>query len=321
MADRQPKILLFGAGAVGIFYLYFLNKVSSVTAVCRSNYDAAKKNGFIVNSSLIGQNLHFSPNVVRDCAEAASSDSTPFDYVVVCSKVIPSTIPKLIAPAITSNHTAIVLAQNGIGIEDEYMEAFPTNPIISCTVYIPATQGPAGVVKHGEIELLEVGSYPSSASSVHAQAFVDLLSSAGATAKHFEDVQPKRFYKLLINASWNPICALTRCTDTDFMESSSLAPEMALAVMLEVCELAKAYGYTISREEAEYQLRRTTSRISSKTGVEPSMLQDVKAGRRLEIESILGNAVRMAKAKGVKCPTIETLYVLAKALDSQLGRA
>ncbi|ORY15997.1 2-dehydropantoate 2-reductase [Clohesyomyces aquaticus] len=320
MVDARPKVLLFGAGGVGTVYLYLLSKVSSVTAVARSNYDTVKKNGFIINSALFGQNIHFVPNVVRDCAEAATLDSQPFDYVIVCSKAIPATIPKLIAPAITPGHTSIVLIQNGIGIEDEYVEAFPANPIISCAVYLPATQRPAGVIKHGEIELLEVGSYPSSASATHAKAFVDLMRSAGATAEFFEDVQSKRWFKLLANASWNPICALTQCTDAEFMDSSSSATGLAFAVMLEVCELANAYGYTISQEEAEHQLGRAKARIYHKSGVEPSMLQDVRAGRKMEVEAILGNAVKMAKMKGVKCEKIEMLHVLAAALDSQVGR-
>ncbi|KAF2195804.1 2-dehydropantoate 2-reductase [Zopfia rhizophila CBS 207.26] len=319
-SDIRPKILLFGAGSVGTVYLYLLSKVSSITAVCRSNYDTVRKNGFIINSSLFGQGIHFIPNAVRDCAEAASADSKPFDYIVVCSKVIPGTIPQLIAPAITPGHTIIVLIQNGIGIEDEYATAFPTNPIISCVVYLPATQRPAGVIRHGEIERLELGAYPSNAPSAPARVFTELIRAAGATAELYDDVQAKRWFKLLANASWNPICALTLCTDAEFMVSSSLATDLALEIMLEVCAIAEAYGYTISREEAEYQLGRAKARIYHKNGVEPSMLQDVRGGRKMEVEAIVGNAVRMGKEKEVAAPKLEMLYVLATALDSQMGK-
>ncbi|KAF2478329.1 2-dehydropantoate 2-reductase [Lindgomyces ingoldianus] len=318
--DPRPKVLLFGAGGVGTVYLYLLSKVSSITAVCRSNYDIVKKDGFIINSSLFGQNIHFTPDVVRDCSEAASLDPRPFDFIIVCSKATPATIPRLIAPAVTPGCTTIALIQNGIGIEDEYIEAFPANPLVSCVVYLPATQRPLGVIKHGEIERLEIGSYPSSASSEHAKAFAELFASAGATAELYEDVQSMRWFKLLANASWNPLCALTQCTDAEFMESSSPATGLVFDIMLEVCDIAKAYGYTISRHEAEHQLGRAKARIYHKSGVEPSMLQDVRSGRKLEVEAIVGNAVRMGKAKGVKCEKLEMLYVLATALDSQVRR-
>ena len=69
----------------------------------------------------------------------------------------------------------------------------------------------------------------------------------------------------------------------------------------------------------EFQLGRAKARVPQNIGVEPSMLQDVRAGRRMEVEAILGNAVRMAKAKGVQCEKLETLYMLGTALDQSIG--
>ncbi|KAF2201297.1 2-dehydropantoate 2-reductase [Delitschia confertaspora ATCC 74209] len=317
----KPKVLLFGAGSVGAIYLYLLSKVSSVTAVCRSNYDTIKQDGFIINSHIFGQNIHFKPNVVRDCTEAASSTALPgkpFDFVVVCSKAIPATVPKLIAPAITPDHTAIVLIQNGIGIEQEYADAFPTNPIISSVVYLPVTQRPAGIITHGEIERLELGAYPSTALPTHAKVFTELVKAAGGTAEFQGNVQLKRWTKLLVNASWNPICALTRCTDIEFMSSSLSSTDFVFAIMMEIVEVARAYGAMLSRDDAEFQLGRAKARIPKSAGVEPSMLQDVRAGRKMEVEAIVGNVVRMAEGKGVKVPKLAALYVLAKGLDASL---
>jgi 2-dehydropantoate 2-reductase len=318
-ASTQPNVLLFGAGGVGTIYLWLLSKTASTTAVCRSNYDIAKKDGFIINSSIFGQGIHFRPNVVRSCEEAASADGKPFDYIVVCSKAIPGTVPKWIAPAVTPGHTAIVLLQNGISIEEEYHMAFPTNPIVSTVLYLPATQRPAGVIKHGETERVEVGAYPSSTSAQYAKAFVQLIQSAGATAVFHEDIQLVRWTKLLINASWNPICALAFSKDTTVLESCDEAPDVLLAVMFEIRDIAAAYGYNITTEKVDFELSRAKARIPIKAGIEPSMLQDVQAGRRIEVEAIVGNSVRMGKAKGVKCDRLELLYVLAKTLDLHMG--
>jgi 2-dehydropantoate 2-reductase len=312
--ESQPRVLLFGAGGVGTIYLWLLSKVASPTAVCRSNYSVAKNDGFIINSSIFGQNINFKPHVFRNCEEAAASDAKPFDYIVVSSKAIPGTVPKLIAPAVTPGHTAIVLLQNGISIEDEYAQAFPGNPIISTVIYFPATQRPAGTIAHGEVEKLEVGSYPASASHQHAKAF------AGATAEFYEDIQQKRWFKLLINAPWNPICALTLSKDTQVLASTNEAADVILAVMLEVCDIAAAYGYTFTREEVDRQLGKAKARVPLDAGIEPSMLQDVQTGRRTEVEAIVGNLVRLGKEKGIKCVRLEIIYVLAKALDLHMGR-
>jgi 2-dehydropantoate 2-reductase len=316
----QPRILLFGAGSVGAIYLYLLSKVASTTAVCRSNYDAVKKHGFTINSSIFGNGICFKPNVVRDCGEASSESQEPYDYIIVCSKAIPGTVPKLIAPAVTPGHTAIVLVQNGVGIEEEYAQAYPNNPIISTVVYLPATQRPAGVIKHGEVEQLQVGAYPSSSPNTYAKAFAELVTSAGGTAELYDDIQAKRWFKLLVNASWNPICALTLSKDTEVLTASKEATEVLLAVMLEIRDIAAAYGHNITREQVDIQLGRAQARIPKNAGIEPSMLQDVQAGRRIEVEAIVGNPVRMGKQQGVKCVRLEMLYVLAKALDLQIER-
>lgn len=318
--DAQPRVLLFGAGGVGTVYLWLLSKTSTTTAVCRSNYDVAKKDGFIINSSIFGQGIHFRPNVVRSCEEAVSAGAAPYDYIVVCSKAIPGTVPKWIAPVVNPGYTTIVLLQNGVGIEEEYRVAFPDNPIVSTVLYFPATQRPAGVIKHGEIERLELGAYPSTASDQHAKAFAQLIKSSGATAVIHEDIQLIRWTKLLINASWNPICALAFSRDTDVLESCDGAPDVIEAVMLEIRDIAVAHGYNITKEKVEFELSRAKARIPKHAGIEPSMLQDVQAGRRIEVEAIIGNPVRMGKAKGVRCDRLELLYILAKTLDLHMGR-
>jgi 2-dehydropantoate 2-reductase len=130
----MTRALIFGAGGVGCIYGYFLSKGGAeVTAVCRTNYDAVKSNGISISSKLFG-NVSYQPKVVRSVQDALG----PFDYILVCTKAFPGTA-KLIKPAV-SKGTAIVLAQNGIGIEEEYAELYPNNTIISGVVWLPTTQ-------------------------------------------------------------------------------------------------------------------------------------------------------------------------------------
>ncbi|KAF1979550.1 2-dehydropantoate 2-reductase [Bimuria novae-zelandiae CBS 107.79] len=301
MTSQERKVLFFGVGSVGSVYLYLLSKIVSTTAVCRSNYDVVKERGFTINSTVFGDGLHVAPHV----------DPHPFDYVILTCKVVPGIYPKIIKPVITPGHTVIALLQNGIGIEEEYATAFPENPILTVATYCATALGPPGVVTHKEVEKLEVGSYPSSAPNTRAQAFISLMQSTGATATLFDDVQVKRWYKLLLNSSWNLICALTLSLDVQFMQSSDGATDFVLDVMLETRDIAKAYGYEIATEEVKAQWERATE--------EPSMLQDLKAGRKREVEAIVGNVVRMARAKCVACGTLDTIYLLMKALDARMG--
>ena len=320
-----PKILLHGSGAIGTIYVYLLHKEGfDVTAVCRSNYSAAKKDGFLIDSDRYGKGIHIHPKVVQSPAEAA--EDGPVDYIIVSTKALPDTeTSKVIEPAVTKGRTTIALIQNGIGIEDEYSERFPDNPLLSCVVYLPATQISPGHIQMGTFESLEVGAFPAFAYQARpeikdaADKFMEILRTAGSKATWCDDVQEKRWNKLLLNAPWNPISALTLSLDVAFLSSSRAADKAIYDVMLEVVAISQALGYTsITAEVATEQLKRAKDRIGTK-GIEPSMLVDVLNARRMEVETILGNPVKIAKGLGIEVPRMELLYGLSKALDEAIA--
>lgn len=326
----SPHILLHGAGANGAVYTYLLLRAGcSVTVVCRSNYDAVRSSGFSIDSALYGKGIRVQPtNVVRTPSEATGGLGG-YDFVIVTAKALPNVEPKtpdLISPAVTRGKTCIVLIQNGIGIEDEYAQLFPDSPILSCVVYLPTTQVQPGNIEMGGIELLQVGTYPASARSSGdptarraADTLISTLNSAGGNAQFFEDVQEKRWGKLLLNAAWNPICALTLSRDVAYLASSPDAEGLVVETMNEVVSIAQALGFSnITQDMARDQLSRALDRKGT-SGIEPSMLVDVLNGRRMEVEVILGNAVRQAKSLSIPVPRLETLYALAKSLDEAIA--
>lgn len=317
-----PRILVFGTGSVGTVYTYILSRAvpaSNIVTICRSNFEAASKNGFTIHSSLWGDNLKVQPVVFRSVDEAVSLDADAhFDYVIVCSKALP-TVPstsELIKPAISAK-TTIVLIQNGIATEQPYSELFPDNPLLSTVVYLPATQIEPGIVQHKEVELLHIGPYPASSNTESAARFSALLNAGGASTRIHEDVQFERWSKLLVNACWNPVCALARSRDAQILRSSPEAKDFIREVMLEISAVANACGYSgIDSALVEHQLGRAAAR---KVGVEPSMMADALARRNMEVEAIVGNVVRLARDHNVNTPMLRTIYVLATALNNSFG--
>ncbi|KAK2613318.1 hypothetical protein N8I77_000239 [Diaporthe amygdali] len=321
-----PKILIFGAGSIGGVYTYVLSRAvpaTNITVTCRSNYEAVSNNGFTVNSTLWGKGLNVKASVARNVTEAVQANGgDPFDYVIVTSKALnttPSTAD-LIKPAVASGKTTIVLIQNGIDTESLFAKLFPDNPILTTVVYLPATQVEPGVIEHQEVELLHIGTYPASAPEPHkaaAKAFSDLLTSAKASSKVHDDVQPERWSKVIVNASWNSICALTRSRDRPLLDVSNQSgsfKDFVRGVMLEIAATAQAYGYAhINEELVDFQLQRAT--VRQLPGIQPSMLADALAGRNMEVDAIVGNTVRLARDKGVATPMLQTIYFLASGLD------
>jgi len=318
----QSKALVFGVGSVGAVYLYQLQRAGcQVTAICRSNYNAVCQHGFTLNSLRFGVQT-YKPDFVFRRTEDCPGDAV-YDYVVVCAKALPRSRPSLadmIKPIIRGRKkTAVVLAQNGIAIEEEIAQAFPENPVISGVVYCPSTQIKEGVIEYSEmLNLFELGTYPASAPESHkktAEKFAGLMTSGGGGAKVFDDVQTARWQKLLMNAAWNPICALTLCTDGGFLQTSQpFAQELVWEIMMEIVRLANKIGVPgIDEHAAAEKLAIAKRRAESGTGREMSMLQDVRQGRRFEVEAILGNTIRLGRKWNVPMPRLETVYALSRA--------
>lgn len=322
------NVLLYGCGSVGAVYLYQLQQAKcTVTAVCRSNYAQVKQVGFSLRSVRYG-NVRYSPDkVIRNISDA--SDQT-FDFVLVCTKSFPGSKPSLadqLRPILEDRpETAIVLAQNGIRIEEEVAAAFPYNPVLSGVVYCPAVQTDPGTIEYPEmLNLLELGTYPANAPVGHqiaAERFAELMIKGGGGAEVHDDIQVARWSKLLMNAAWNPVCALTLCTDGEFLLTSDpFAYDLAWGVMKEIVELAEKVGVKgVTKEVAEKKFRISKRRAETGTGREMSMLQDIKQGRVLEVEAIVGNAVRLGRQYGVKMTRLETIYPLLVARCAALLR-
>jgi 2-dehydropantoate 2-reductase len=311
----KPRILVFGTGGVGCIYAYLLQRGgAAVTTVCRSNFAAVSASGISIDSKLFGA-VHFTPDlVVRTVDDAISSSTEPYDYVVVCSKAFPGTAA-LVHAAVTPAITALVLCQNGIGIEDEYAAAFPQNPILSGVVYLPTTQVSPGRVLMGPLQRLEIGPFPAGRNSGAAERFATVFRAGGGVIEVCDDVQAQRWIKLSVNVAWNPICALTRCDDANFIRSSPMAEGTVRDTMAEVAALAKKAGYdVVSQAAIDEQMGRPQERLET-GGKEPSMLTDVRENRALEVEAILGNAVLIARKLDMETPRLDMLYTLAKALS------
>lgn len=319
-SNHQPaNILLYGAGSIGGVYLYQLLQAGcKVTAVCRSNYVTVKKHGFHLFSVRYG-NIVYSPStVVQDVLECVDQ---VFDFILVCTKSLPGnkpSLPEQLKPVLSGRpQTAIVLAQNGIGIEEEVAAMFPQNPILSGVVYCPAVQTGPGTIEYPEfLNLLELGTFPSTAPHRHiAERFADLMIQGGGGAQVHDDIQVARWSKLLMNAAWNPVGALTLTTDGDFLRNSGpYGDDLAWGVMVEIVMLAREMGVTgVTLQVAKEKFAIARKRAETGTGREMSMLQDVRQGRSLEVEAILGNTVRLARDKNLSMPRLETLYALTKA--------
>lgn len=103
------------------------------------------------------------PAVLNEIPNIADESSEPFDFVVVTTKNvkdIPPSVAEVIAPAITSGHTTILLLQNGLNIDRPVVKAFPSNPVLSGITVMGAQEHPKGTIEHNNYDISYIVNNP-----------------------------------------------------------------------------------------------------------------------------------------------------------------
>lgn len=185
--------------------------------------------------------------------------------------------------------------------------------VIGCVAY----QG-AEVIKPGCTKLNGKGHFflgePNGENSTDLRMVTNLLGQAGLDIRPTERIRDEIWAKLRGNAAFNPISALTRALMVDMMANPGLA-EMVRKIMNEVQAVGAALGCRFQRSADE--------QFASANGFGPvktSMLQDLIAGKALEIVPLNGMVVELGKLTNVPTPICETVLALAQQLDVESRR-
>ncbi|KAK2030463.1 2-dehydropantoate 2-reductase [Colletotrichum zoysiae] len=334
-SDSAANIIFIGAGAVGCFYasrLHHPDRNVRVSLVARSNYKAINESGVKLQTHSFGD-YTFKPHAAFPSVEAAASTSkdgckTQWDYVFVTTKALPdrSDDSAMIAPLV-GPRTSIVLIQNGVGVEEPFRQRFPGNPIVSAVTVVSAEQTSPGVIRQNRWTRVSIGPHTDGLGTgdpeigrLGTRAVEQLSMWWGPGWGGIRDVEPHdeiglqtvRWHKLCINAAFNPSAVLSGGRGNADMVTDPELREHVVGIMNEIrAAVPKILGREFPDDLAKPD--RIVKSTERNTGARPSMLLDWEAGRPLELEVILGNPVRIAKAHGVEMPRLQTLYALLKS--------
>ncbi len=302
-SKNQIDILLVGTGAVGSYFGGKLAQTTArVSALCRSDFDVVKSKGIKIES--YKGDFDFKPAETVNNAQDYTGQP---DYIMVCLKALPEVnLAEIIRPVMGAD-TAIVLVQNGIEIEAGIAKAFPKNEIISAIAFIAVSRIELGVARHTGSGMINLGNYPNGISP-KTKKLADLFTEAEVPCKTFENIAASRWRKMIWNASFNPISVLGGGADSKQMVETPESVKLVRDIMNEVAAIAKSTGNEVPEEEIEKAITGNRKMRPFKT----SMLVDYEAGRPMEIDAILGNAITIAKKNGIPTPYMESLYSLLK---------
>lgn len=178
-----------------------------------------------------------------------------------------------------------------------------------------------GVVDYGVkrisdnlIEVRGLGSItlgPPRGYNVDLEPLARILERGGASVRLVDDIEPWRWLKAAVNATINPVTALTRKPNGVILEPP-IRP-LVEGIVREVEMVALKLGVKMPLDPLEYTLM-----VAEKTKFnESSMLADIKSCRRTEIEEINGYIVRLAESVNVDTPYNRTLYLLVKTIEGK----
>ena len=318
------KVCVVGAGAIGGMMAVKLAQTGhEITVIARgAHLDAIQTNGlkYIEDGE---------ETVVRDLvATADMSEVTGQDMVLLGVKAHQiEPIADLLMPML-SDTGVIVTLQNGIPwwyfqkLEGEYRDnivrtvdpdgaiaaAIDPDRIIGCIAFPAATIDEPGVIRHIEGNRFPVGELDG-AESERVQAICQSFVDAGFKSFVLPDIRSEIWLKLWGNLSFNPISALTHATLVDicqFPQTRALAAQM----MTEAQQIAEKLGASF-RVSLERRIEGAENVGKHKT----SMLQDLEAGKALEIDGMLGVVVELGEQTHTPTPAINTVYALVSLLN------
>jgi len=212
----------------------------------------------------------------------------------------------LVGPA-----TTVVTQQNGWGSADVLAGAFSPERVVVGVTYHSARVEAPGQIVHTASGPSYVGPYLDGGDLEPATGVAALLSAAGLPAEATAAVKAEIWKKLILNTATLPTSALTRLHTGPLGQPGALL-DLLDGLAAESVRVAQALGYDVSLEE---RLDRIHSLLQGGGAGKSSMLQDVEAKRKTEIEVINGAVVRAAGETGVAVPLNQALVALIGGLE------
>ena len=314
------RICIYGAGAIGGYMGARLSLSGvDVTLIARGPHlQAMNKNGLKIISD--GQEITAFPRCSDDPAEAG-----PQDYVIITLKApsVPNVLDAM--QPLLGERTCVVTTANGIpwwyfyGLKGHWenhrlesvdpgnrqWEEIGPERVIGCVVYPACEISEPGVIKHIEGNRFTLGE-PDGEISERCLQLSKAFIGAGFKSPVRSEIRNEIWVKLWGNLCFNPISALTHAT-LDVIATEAGTRNIAKSMMLEAQAIGEKLGVRFGID-VEKRINGAAAVGAHRT----SMLQDLEAGRMMEIDALLGAVKELGQLVGVATPVIDLVLTLVQ---------
>jgi 2-dehydropantoate 2-reductase len=321
------RVAVLGAGAIGAYVGAALARGGTeVHLVARGKHlEALRRDGVRVLSKRGDFAAH--PPATDDPGEIG-----PVDVVFLGLKANSYASAGPLLEPLMHEETAVVAGQNGIpwwyfhGMDGEYAghriesvdpdgsvsRVIPPERAIGCVVYAGTELEEPGVVRHLEGTRFTIGE-PDGSISPRCKAFSEAMIAGGLKCPIEERVRDEIWVKLMGNASFNPLSVLTRSTLAGMCRHQPTR-RLVASMMEETLEIAHAVG-----AQPSVSIERRLTGAERVGEHKPSTLQDLEAGKPLELAALVDAVVELADLTGVDAPCLRAVAaasgLLAESLD------
>ena len=297
------KIAVMGSGGIGGYYGGRLADAGAdVSFIARGTHLAAmRENGLKVISPL--GDFHLTHVTATDDPVTIGT----VDVVMFCVKLydVEETC-ELIKPLI-GRDTAVISFLNGIDSEERMRVILGDRAVVGGTAQIPSNIQEPGVIEHkASLAALEFGELDGR-DSKRLQDFYKVCTDAGIQTFLVENIETHIWLKFAILVPFATACCLTRLPGKILIEEP-VVQEIAVGAMKEVIALAQAKGVQLPPDALESRM----ALLGNFSNAMPSMLVDLLAGKRIELEGLQGAVLRLAKELGVQVPVHQVAYAALK---------
>ena len=318
------KICVVGAGAIGGYMAVRLaNGGHEVSVIARGAHLAAIQERGLKLIENEEELIAFPVNATSKITDLDQQDLVLLALKAHQIQAVANDLPSLFGAT-----TSMVTLQNGIPwwyfqklpgeFENRVVQAvdeggllfnsIDSKRIIGCVAYPATTILSPGVIRHVEGNRFPLGELDGSISE-RLENISSIFTEAGFKARMLEDIRSEIWLKLWGNLTFNPISAMTHSTLVDICQFPRTR-ELAATMMREAKVVAERLGVSF-RVELERRISGAEAVGKHKT----SMLQDVEAGKPLEIDGMLGAVVELAEVTGIDVPTLRAFYACVSLLD------
>lgn len=301
------RIAILGAGAMGSIYGADLAAAGLDTLMVDVNQalvDSLNGAGIVIRSDDRERR-------VRIPATTDPAGLAPADLVVVFVKSFATDAAMKLAAPLIGRDTLALSLQNGWGNGEMLAAHVPAERVLVGITYHSAGMSAPGIVDHTAAGKTVLGPWQGD-DIASATRIGDAFNAAGIATEVTAAIDERIWRKLLLNLAANPVAALTGLRSNELVATPAIGDLMA-AITRETVAVARAEGHAFDADEAIAYIRASLVAAGTSTA---SMLQDVRAGRRTEIETITGAVLRAAERHRIDVPTNRAIYALIKGYEA-----